>query len=134
MMYNDPRLKLTDAQLRERALSVQRGEEDSKVAGMRGYHVFAEMLSYTSYLGLLVAPVAHCLLFGVAADFFEHVFRKVKKPSAESGQSYPADVIKHAQRREIAKMAGLISVPSDFGRGYRCIIKYRCVLVVYICQ
>jgi len=133
MLMGDDRLHLTDEEHRERgarAFAVtQEGVSKAhvklqhRVLGAKGLCLPNEVLKYTSPNNLFVVPVAHSILYGMVASFVAHVLRKVPAPSR--GGAFPDDCITYEQRACISARADHIVVTSEFGKKYKCVVKYK---------
>ena len=80
------------------------------------------MLPYTSFSNLFVVPVAHALLYGVVKSFICFMFQKVEdlKKVVE-----PQLIVKSRERQLIKSRSACMSVTTDFGRKYKCVVKYH---------
>jgi hypothetical protein len=93
--------------------------------GCTGLTVLVKYLPYVSYQtdlprNVWLFTVCHALLFGVVASFFNYILR----PLAKSGDASP-DQVDRAGRQLIEGRAGHIRVTSEFGRNYKCLVRYR---------
>lgn len=121
MRVGDSRLQVSDLEQLARGRRVDRGETTAKMEGCLGVSIVAEIIPYISPNNFWIVPVPHALLFGVIAGFFDYALR----PLPMAGGPPILDIITKAERDFIRRMAGCISVPSDAGRKYKCIILYR---------
>jgi hypothetical protein len=90
--------------------------------GCKGPHPFAQ-LPYCDLSCLFPVPIGHALLFGVARDLVDYLLRPLKdiKPNdADRGL-----VISRESRHLIVDRGTFITVTSDFGRRYKCVLTYR---------
>ncbi|GFR42747.1 hypothetical protein Agub_g3685 [Astrephomene gubernaculifera] len=138
MLVGDHRLLLDDAGQRQRARRVAarasaalaaRGTPEAgplrkklelsiKHHGCKGESAFTS-LPYVNMQDLFLVPVAHALLYGVVANFFDDIFRKPAKDEEKEFTVAERDI------RAIRERSSHITVSSDFGRAYRCIIVHR---------
>jgi hypothetical protein len=122
---NDPQLKLSHDDQVGHAMSVLAGDMQANEAGCKGLSPFVELLEYVDYNTIHLVPIAHALLYGVVADFVDHALRPYPKPTKHHPVVYPPDIITHAQRQKMKVMSDKISVTSEFGRPYKCVVEHR---------
>lgn len=121
MLMSDRRLQITDEQHMSRARAVAAGTADPKVEGRNGLSCVPDIVEYVSYSNVWVLPVAHCILYGIVASYVDYIFRA---PTRVNGM-FPDDVIVPENRQHVRARALHIFVPSDYGRKYKCVEKYR---------
>lgn len=123
----DPQLALSDADLRKRGAlmrdtrlapnaSQARVKTASRMLGCQNENPFSA-LQYLDLSCLFPVPIGHTLLFGVLRDFVDFLLRKEMEPVALT--------ITSSARKHIEGRGAAIMVTSDFGRRYKCILRYR---------
>lgn len=123
MFMNDPRLKLKAREIMDKAIaSVDASATQRKKLGFKGCSILARKLPYVSYRSLWLVPVAHALLYGVTKAFLRYMLRPF--PADDKDGTRTPNIISRAGRAIIASRVGHLMLPSDFGRLYRCILKY----------
>jgi hypothetical protein len=80
------------------------------------------MLPYTSFSNLFVVPVAHALLYGVVKSFICFIFQKVDDLKKVVD---PQLIVKSRERQLIRSRSPFMGVTTDFGRKYKCVLKYH---------
>jgi hypothetical protein len=98
-------------------------QADPKFEGCHGLSSIVEFLPYVDYNNVWIVPVGHCLLFGVTSNFIAHAFRQGKR--RKNPGDYDRDMVPHATRDLIEKRGKHLTVPSDFGRKYKSILRYQ---------
>lgn len=119
-------LYLSDEQQLARAVEVEAGSIQPNVAGCRGVSIVCKMLPYVSYNNLWIIPVAHALLYGLVKELVCHLLRapKFKECDAARNLDPGEDFIDSKGRKLMEARAKHIHVTSDFGRSYKCVLKY----------
>ncbi len=90
--------------------------------GARGQCIITAMLPYTSFNNLFVVPVAHALLYGVVKSFICFIFQKVDDLKKVVD---PQLIVKSRERQLIRSRSPFMGVTTDFGRKYKCVLKYH---------
>ena len=136
MKVGDPRLRITDADHRERGEAVhkavvealkkgdvaerkrhlQAAEKLATERGCKGANVFAS-LPHVDIQNFFLVPAAHALLYGVVKRFVQTILGKFKGTS-------PQHLLSSKEKAVMRGRAAHISVTADFGRRYRCIVQY----------
>lgn len=124
MRMDDPRLNLSDDEQLLRGQRVADGLDAAQTAGCHGVPGALSIRPYTSANNLCIVPVAHAMLYGVVAAFVGYVLRPMPKVAA--GGAQPTFIVTRQGRVYIRRMAKCTQVPSDYGRIYKCVYKYRC--------
>ncbi|GMH35008.1 hypothetical protein BSKO_02869 [Bryopsis sp. KO-2023] len=104
----------------DRATLVRDHGGDPQVQGCKGVSVIPETIPYVSYTNIWVLPIAHALLYGVVANFMNYVLQ----PTGRS-ETCPPHVVTLEQRRTMKSRQEDLVLTSEFGRAYKCILKYR---------
>lgn len=134
MLVGDARLKVSNEEHFDRAVRVQNTRLAQPAAAVIKKAVFEEegvhgknMLLSRPNLKMYIEPVdifvvgaVHALLFGIFKDFIEQILPK-KKP--DNNAPHPELRVSNDRRALIAARAGRLSLPSDYSRTYRDIIK-----------
>ena len=114
-------LQLTDRMLHQRGRLVEGRPELAEVAGCTGLSPIPAALSYVSYSNVFVLPIAHTVLYGVAADFWAAMLAKYGREEAQR----PWWVIPHASRALMRERGATVSMPADMGRAYRDVTEHH---------
>jgi len=121
----DERLQLSHEDQLLRAVRVLNETSTATEEGCHGLSPFVQLLDYVHYNNLCLVPIAHALLYGVVASFVDYALRQIAKPTAANPTPYPPDVVTHAQRKCMRNMPKHMSVPSEYGRAYKCVVEHR---------
>jgi hypothetical protein len=109
-------LKLTEEEQVERCKAARTTptSEHSEL-GARGYSIIRQVLKYVSYNNLWLVPVAHTLLYGLVKSFIGFLLRPIDSN---------VNIISPENRKLMQKRGHHIFVNTDFGRKYKCVVKY----------
>jgi hypothetical protein len=135
MLVGDGRLKVSNDEHFRRALRVHDKRvalspaavikkavfEEEGVHGMSLLLMRPNLKMYVEALDIYVVGAVHALLFGLFKDFIEQILPK-KKPNNDAPR--PDLRVPNHRRALIAARASRLSLPSDYSRNYRDIIKH----------
>lgn len=102
-------------------MTVEERDSEFKM-GARGQCIITTLLPYTSFSNLFIVPVAHALLYGVVKSFITFIFQKVNDLKKLVG---PEFILNTRGRKVIKSRSPCISVTTDFGRKYKCVLQYH---------
>lgn len=110
---------LTASSDAERKKAQTKAKRTREFEGCRSENPFAR-IPYVNLQDLSPVPAGHAILYGLACNFVEDISRN---PSADGNMvEY---LLSAEQKRLIRSRSKDITVTSEFGRGYRCVLDYR---------
>jgi len=118
MFANDPRLDLTHGYASQLATLVEEKKVDYKAAGRHGHSPFKD-LTYFHYVYHVPIAWVHGALWGMVKHFWRDLIGSRPGNNVDNVPGFT--VTPEVLKVWIARGAGL-SVPTDHGRGYSCIV------------